>query len=188
MRVSSGRRKFVRLGRPPEPAERASFLPAAKELLECRERFRADMVFDSLGVGACGFGCDSESGQKGDDRFVPRFGAGSEVASGVGQENGAVGLGGDEAGFLEALDGADDGDVSNAEGFGQIGGASFALCRDEIGDGFDVVLGAFFGVLEAGLAVESGRGGGGFGAGALTERHKTVLHKRGRLTTASFNR
>lgn len=108
------------------------------------------MVFDPLGVDLGGFGADADRGEEREDDFVAFADAACEFAAGVGQEDGAAGLGGDKAVTLQAGDGADDGDMGDAEALGEVGDAGFAAGFDEVGDGFDVVLGGGGGAGAAG--------------------------------------
>lgn len=121
-------------------------------------------MFDTFGVRAGGGGGNPEGFEKGDDGLVADLGFGGKGASAGGEKNRAVGAGGDKAFALQALDGADDGDVGDAELAGDVGGAGFAVFGDQIGDGLDVILGTFLGVGAAGLALVGGAFAG-LGAG-----------------------
>ena len=71
-------------------------------LFESGERFGADVVFDSLRVSLSNTFWNSQRTEERDHRFVTAFTRDGEVPSFVGEENGAVRLGGDEACFLQA--------------------------------------------------------------------------------------
>ena len=138
-----------------------------EEFVHRGERGGADVVLDAFGVGAGGRDRHAERLEESDDCLVAFFGAGGEGAAGGGEEDGAVRQGFDQALPLEALDGADDGDVGHAERTGDVGGAGFAVLGDEVGDGFDVVLGAFLRMGEARVTLNGGgvAGAGGHGGG-----------------------
>ena len=80
-----------------------------------------------------------------------------QSASGLGQENGPVRMGGNETLALQPLHLADNGDVGDSERLGEIRGPGFAARLDEIGDGFDVILRAFLGVLLPGAVLNGSR-------------------------------
>lgn len=138
-----------------------------EELLHGGEGWRADVVFNALGIRPRGGRRNSEGFKKGDHGLVADLGFRREGASAGGEENGAVGSGGDETLALQPLDGADDGDVGDAELAGDVGGAGLAVFGDQIGDGFNVILGAFLRVGTAGLLLMRGgfAGLGGFRTG-----------------------
>lgn len=135
-----------------------------EKLLHGGEGGRADVVFDTFGVRAGAVGWNAERFEKSDDSLVAEFGFGRKGASAGCEKNGAVGAGGDEAFALQALDSADHGDVGDTELAGDVGGAGFAVFSDQVGDSFDVILGAFLGMGAAGLALVGGAFAG-LGAG-----------------------
>ncbi len=61
----------------------------------------------------------------------------------AGQEDGAVGLLGDEARILQPLQRLDHRGVGDAEAHGDIGAARLAALVDQVGDQFDIVPGQF---------------------------------------------
>ncbi len=138
-----------------------------EEFVHRGERGGADVVFDAFRIGAGVRGRHAERLEKGDHCLVAVLGTGGEGASGGSEEDGAVGQGFDQAFALEALDRADDGDVGHAEGTGDVRGPGFAVFGNQIGDGFDVVLGAFLRMGAAGVTLNgsgvagAGRHGGG---------------------------
>jgi hypothetical protein len=138
-----------------------------EEFVHRGERGGADVVFDAFGVGAGGRNGHAERLEESDDCLVAFLGAGGEGAAGGGEEDGAIRQRFDQALPLEALDGADDGHVGHAERTGDLRGPGFALLGDEVGDGFDVVLGPFLGMGAAGVALDGGgvAGAGGHGGG-----------------------
>ncbi len=116
----------------------------------------ADMVFDPLGIGSCDSGWNTEAFEEGDDEIVAFPGLPGEHPALVGQENGAIGSGAHKPQFLKALHGADDRDMCDAEGSGDVHGAGFALGIDQSSDGFDIILRTLAGVGEACLALVGG--------------------------------
>lgn len=134
------------------------------------------MVFDSFGVGHGGLGGDTDGLEEGEDDGVAMPGFEGQATAIVGEEDGAIRLGSDEAIALQAADGLDHGDVGDAETAGDVDGPGFAGDVDEIGDGFHVILGHLGAVLLADAAMMPGLffgagawgggdgwGGGGFG-------------------------
>lgn len=113
--------------------------------------FGADVMFNPLGVHFGDPFGDAEASEEGHDGFVPAFARGGEGAAFFRQKNRAIGLRRNEAGVLQASDSAIDSDVSDAEAFGEINNARFANFNQEIGNGFDVILGDFVGVFAPGL-------------------------------------
>ena len=111
----------------------------------------ADVVLDAFGVHLGDAFGDAERAEKGDDGFVASFARGGEVAALIGEEDGAIGLGGDKAAFLQAGNGAIDGHVGHTEALGEVHDAGFAGFGNEIGDGFDIIFGDLVGMLAAGL-------------------------------------
>lgn len=144
--------------------------PGRQKHLEGGERPIAEVVLEAFGVGLGDFGGDAEGLEEAEDDLVAAAGLGSEGAAAGREEDGAVGAGGDEALALEACDGADDGDVGDAQGAGDVGDAGLAAGVDEVGDGFGVVLGELGGVGAAGGAVGGGAGGEGGGS-----RHELII-------------
>lgn len=125
------------------------------------ESLGADVMLNALGVGLRNRLRHPERPQELKDQFValPRFLG--QPRSFVREEDGPVGPAGDEAIALQARDRADDRDVRDAEAARQVDGAGFAGGGAEFGDGLDVILGGFGGVLAAGLAEGGGLGLGG---------------------------
>jgi hypothetical protein len=118
---------------------------------ECRKGFGTDVMLDAFGIHFGDAFGNSEAAQESDDGIVPTFAGGGEGSAFFGQKNGTIWLGSHQAGMLQASDGAIDGDVSNAEAFGEVNDAGFTGFGNEVGDGFDVILSNFVGVLAAGL-------------------------------------
>lgn len=138
-----------------------------EEFVHRGERGGADVVFDAFRVGAGDCQWHAKHLEESDNRLVAIFGAGREGASGGSEEDGAVRQGFDQAFALEALDRADDGDVGHTEGTGDVCGPGFAVFGDEVGDSFDVVLGAFLCMGAAGVTLNGGSvaGAGRHGVG-----------------------
>ena len=149
-----------------------------EEAVHGGEGLRADMVLDAFRVDAGGAGRNAEGFEERHHFFVPSFRAGGQRVAGSGEKDGTVGTRADETLALQALDGADDCDMGDAEGFGDIRGAGLAVFSDEVRNGLDIILGAFLRMGAAGVALDRGRvarrgrgfpTGGGFGFG----RHGT---------------
>lgn len=88
---------------------------ASQSGLKRRQRFRADMVLDAFSVHFRHPFGDANGTQELNDGFMPAFARRRQFPSGVREKNGAVGLRGDVAGFLQPGDGSVHGNVRHAE-------------------------------------------------------------------------
>jgi len=143
---------------------------SGQEALERGEGFGADVVFDTLGVGACrGSGNSDGLEERGDDA-VPVAGMLGQSPAVGGEEDRTVRLGGDEAVPLKAAHRLQHGDMGNSEAPGDVHGAGLAAGFDQVGDGFYVVFGDLGAVLlpcasmNRGLVLGALTGGGTPGA------------------------
>jgi hypothetical protein len=118
---------------------------------EGRKCFGADVMFDSFGIHFCDAFRDAETTEEGDDSFVAALASGRERSPFVGEKNRAIRLRGNEPRVLEPGYSAIDGDMGHAEALGEVNDAGFANFCDEVGDGFDVILGNLVGVFAASL-------------------------------------
>jgi len=109
------------------------------------------VVLNSFSIHFCDAFRNAERAEKRDNSFMPGLAGGGQVAASIRQENRAIGLRGYKAALLESRNGAIDGDVCDAETFCQVDDARFAGFGDQIGDGLNVILRDFVGVLAAGL-------------------------------------
>ena len=116
------------------------------------------MMFDAFGVGTGRGGRHPDRLEKSHHCLVPFLGARRERTSRRREKNGAVGQSCHQTLALEALDGADNGYVSDTERTRDIGGPSLAVLGDEIGNRFDIILGKFLRVGTARVSLD----GGGF--------------------------
>lgn len=132
----------------------------AQVALEGGEGLRAHVVLDALGVEFGGFLGHAERPEQGDDRGVAPVAGGGQLDAGLGEENGAVGLGDDVAVALEAGEGAVDGHVCDSQAAGEIDDSGLAVRGGQVSDGLDVILGDFGGMLAAGLLETFGLQGG----------------------------
>ena len=130
------------------------------------ERFRTDVVFHSLGVRIRNDVGHSERTQKFRDDLMAPSRILRQFLSGRSQKNGTIRLCRHQSIALQALEGAVDRDVGDAEAAGEISNACFAGGGDQFGNHLRVVLGRLLGVFLAGaLQVRPRRGRKGLGGG-----------------------
>src|SRR5882724_7953079 len=97
--------------------KRKRALARCRMAFKCRKRFRADVMLNAFGIHFRDAFGHAEAAQEGDDGFVPAFARGGESTAFFSQKNGTIWLGGNEAGVLQASDGAVDRDVGDAKSF-----------------------------------------------------------------------
>lgn len=127
---------------------------------ESREGGRAYVVFDALGVDLGVLFRDSERAEERHDDGVTVLTLLSELAAGIREENGPVGLDADVAFALQPCQRPVDRDVSHAQAAGQVDDARLALGRGKVGDCLHIILGGLRGVLPACLLQTLGLKGG----------------------------
>lgn len=145
--------------------KRASHPLRGDKFAEGGKGFWADVVLDALSIASRHLFGNAERFQEIEDDFVTATGFLRKPAPGIGKKNRAIGLRGDEAVALKALDGAAYGDVGDAETARQVNDPRLACAGSEFGDQFHVVFGGFVRVLfpgAGGIAIE---GGGALGRG-----------------------
>ena len=114
------------------------------------------MVLDALGIGAGDVLADSDRLQEGDHDLVPPPGCLGDAPPLLGEEDRAIGLGGDQPALLQARDGLGDAGMGHTQPARDIGRARFAGRVDQVGDQFDIVLRDLGLPREPGLAVMPG--------------------------------
>jgi len=115
------------------------------------ECFRADVMFDAFGVHFGDAFRDAKTAEEGNNDFVATFASGGKSSPFFGEKNRAVRLGGNKACVLEPSYGAIDGNVSHTESFGEVNDAGLAEFGNQIGDGFNVILGNLVRMFAASL-------------------------------------
>jgi hypothetical protein len=108
-------------------------------------------MFYSLGIHFRDALGNAEAAKKINNGLVPAFAGDSERASFFSEKNGTVRLRSNQARSLQTRDGAIDSHVGDSQAFRQVHNARFAKLRNQIRDGFDVILGNLIGVFAAGL-------------------------------------
>jgi hypothetical protein len=115
------------------------------------ERFRAHVMFDAFGIHFCDAFGDAEATEEGDDSLVAALASARQSSPFVGEKNRAIRLRGNEPRVLKPRNSPIDGDMGHAEALGEVNDAGFANFCDQVGDGFDVILGNLVGVFAASL-------------------------------------
>lgn len=113
--------------------------------------FGTDVVFDAFGIHFGNSFRDAERTQKAHDRFVAALAPAGQIPALIGQENRAVRLGSDKAGFLQANDRAINRDVRDPQPAGEIDYSCFPGFVNQIGNGFNVIFSDLAGMLAPGL-------------------------------------
>jgi len=117
-------------------------------------------MFDAFGVEFRSLFWNAQRSEEGDDDHVPTLAGCGQFVADFSQENSTIGLCDYVAVSLEAGDGAVDGYMGDPEAPGQIDHTGFPLSAGQVGDGFDVVLGNFRGVITPGMLQALGLQGG----------------------------
>ena len=115
------------------------------------ERFLADVMFHSFRVPMRDAVRDAQRFEELEDDLMASTRFLRESSPGVGQLNGTIRSGADEANALETLDGPIHGDMGDPQATSQIRHARLAGGRNEFGDQFQVIQGNFLRVLFPGM-------------------------------------
>lgn len=113
------------------------------------EGFRANVVLNSFGVRSRRLFSDSEGKQKLIDDLMAAETGVRQLSSAVREFEWFVLFDFHQAVALESPHGADDGDVTNAEVFGEVCDATHIVFIDDMSDGFNVVFGKLCGMVIA---------------------------------------
>ena len=134
------------------------------------------MMFDALRISARHVGSHAKGLEKSNHRAMPVFGLRGEAPSRLGKKNWAVWLRRDQAFPLKALHSAYDSHVADAQRFRKVRRPCFSEGDDEIGDGLDIVLGAFLRVLlPRSMLVRGGFPGASLRLAPLHQRFAVLL-------------
>ena len=125
-----------------------------EELLHLPQGLRADVVFDAFGVGGGGFLADAEGQQKLVHDLVSAAGRFCETRALTRQLDGSIRFGRHQTVALQPSDRSIGRDVSHPEMGREVDQPAGSFGVDQIGDGFDVILGEFRSMIIADALVQ----------------------------------
>ena len=120
------------------PREHASTL--RHRLAKGFQGFGADVVLDALGIDPGGFGADAERTEEGLHRLMAGAALVCHLATGLGQEDAAIGFSGHEALAGQPSQHLGDGRLRDPQPRGDIDLARLVAVLDQVGDKLDLIL------------------------------------------------